>query len=71
MLCRRVVSGSFQSDVWVERVYVRKLSWKPTRVRAVVGDSRTELQFKLLDDDVLVIRKPGFKFSQDWQITIG
>lgn len=71
MLCCRVVSGSFQSDVWVERVYVRKLSWKPTRVRAVFGDSRTELQFKLLDDDVLVIRKPGFKFSQDWQITIG
>lgn len=70
-LYHRVVAGSFRTDVWLERVYVRKVNWKPTKVKAVVGQNKQELQFKMLDDNVLVIRKPGFKFSDDWLITIG
>ena len=71
MYHRRPVAGSLKPDVWLERVYVRKINWKPTRVKAVVGESKTLLQFKMLDDDVLVIRKPGLKFGDDWLITIG
>lgn len=67
----RPVAGAFRTDVWLERVYVRKINWKPTKVKAVIGQSKTELQFKMLDEDVLVIRKPGFKFSDEWLITIG
>ena len=71
-LTNTVVSGLLKTDVWLERVNIRKIDWKPTKVK--LSDKTTgvvsQLQFKIVDD-TLVIRKPGVKLSSEWTITIG
>jgi alpha 1,3-glucosidase len=72
-LVNSVQAGGLKTDVWVERVYIRKIDWKPTVVKLTDKKTQqvTKLQFKIVGDDVLVIRKPGVKVSDEWTITVG
>ena len=69
-LTNKITSGQLKTDVWLERVYVRKINWKPTKVKVTVGETSTQLQFKFVNEDTLIIRKPGVKMSDEWVISI-
>ena len=66
-----MTDGKYDTDVWIERVYIRQINWKPSKVKVTQGESTEQLEFKQPESDVIVIRKPGVKLTRDWVITIG
>jgi len=68
----KIVDGSHDTKVWLERVVIYQFTSKPQRVEARLNDdSAVSLQFKYYpDNQVLVIRKPGFNLAKNWTIKI-
>lgn len=66
-----MTDGKYDTDVWIERVYIRQINWKPSKVKVTQGESTEQLEFKQPESDIIVIRKPGVKLTRDWVITIG
>jgi len=69
-LSNHVMKGNLKTDVWLERVNIRQIKSKPSKVRVTVGGKTTFLEFKMIHDNILVIRKPEVKMSSEWVITI-
>jgi len=65
------IEGELKSNVWIERVVIRRIGWKPAKAKVSHGSSTTQLAFKMPNEDVVIIRKPGVKVSDPWTLTIG
>ncbi|KAL3097089.1 hypothetical protein niasHS_002805 [Heterodera schachtii] len=64
--------GTFDPDVWIERIVVRGLRYYPRNVHMYYEDyTPDDLEFTHdRDNRVLTIRKPGAYVSREWRIDI-
>lgn len=67
-----LIDGKYvESKAWLERVTIFGYPSKPTKIVLTSGQKSSQLAFKYDDiKRILVIRKPGLLFTNNWQIKI-